>query len=492
MTGTYASSTFVKLVTLAAPVQQEPSDGVTLQLPGEPPRLGWTAVPGAGSYELEFSSAPVMSDPFSGVTRTTSWVLEFLQPGQRLYWRVRAVSRGGTTSGPWSSIRSLAVDFQAIPGGLTPASGSAAPQMVVGWDPLPGAEGYDLAFTPGPALDWSDARTVSVVTAATRYAFDDPTATGPVTWGWRVRARDHHGNVGPWTTPRLITQSLVSGPVLTSPPNGTHIEEVAVLRWNPVHGASHYRVDVSPDPSFATKLDTHVTTETIFDLTTREEIDPFVLVKGTTYYWRVRGLDRGPSLSADARPASDWSSSGSFVYDPPVATLLSPADGSTITVPTLSWTAPGATFVKVTIRDRHGTFVDRALTYADSYTPPDRLDAKNGPFTWYVQRVALSADPDPTVAWTSAMWTFDLDPISATVSDPTPNVVPPSVVTPSISWTPVVGADHYDVFPGTVPPPPDAAYALNPRVLHYPAFTYAIGDLDVGAHDFHVRAYDAA
>jgi hypothetical protein len=492
--GTFATATWTKVASLTAPVQLGPSDGVTLQLPAALPRLEWTAVAGAASYSVEMSSAPDLTDSFSGVTRATSWVLDFLVPGEIVYWRVRAMARNGATAGPWSPTRSVAVAYAGVPGGLAPSDGTAAAEMVVGWDPLPGAKNYDLAFTPGPNVDWDDARTAVQTLDVTRFAFDDPTATAPVTWAWRVRARDVHGNLGPWTEARLITRSLAAGPTLTSPANGTHVAGVAVLQWDPVAGASHYRVDVSPDQTFATGLDSHVTTETTFDLTTREEVAPYVLVKGTTYYWRVRGLNRAQDQQALERPASSWSSSRTFVYDPPVATLLSPVDNAVVAVPTLRWSSPGTQTVRVTIKDKHGTVVARGVTYADSFTPEEALNPANEPFTWFVERVALPGDAGSVVAWTSAVRSFDLGSISASALSPDPDPIAPGLVTPSMSWDPVVGVDHYDVFLGTALPPPDAAFAglaLNKEPLRYPAFTYPNGDFDIGVHDFHVRAYDA-
>jgi hypothetical protein len=489
--GPFAVSTFEKTASLATPSQLGPADGSTLEQP-EPPLLEWTSVAAAASYEVQLSLTPDMGQHFEGVTRSTSWVLDFMVPGQRRYWRVRAVGRNGTTTSDWSPVRSLQVNMDGVPGGLTPTSGATVRDMDVGWDPVLGAADYELAFTPGPIADWASPLAQTMVLMTTRFEFEDPTATGAVTWMWRVRARDHDGHAGPWTAAQLVTRSLAPRPTLLAPTNGAVVGDVAVLSWQPVERASHYRVDVSADPSFLANVDTHVTTETIFDLTTREEVEPYVLVKGATYYWRVVGLDRAMDLSSINRPASAWSLTRSFIYDPAVTQLLSPADGATISVPTLTWQPVNARFHRVTIKNSRGSIVDQAMTYANSYTPAKRLNPSDGPFTWYLERVALPGQVWSVVSWRTAIRSFTLTPIAATATVPTPTLPDGShsLVSPSLAWTPVIGAAYYNLFLACDTPCPNEL-PWNDAPLHFPGYTYPRGELDVRSYAYLARAYDS-
>ena len=493
--GPWAASTFVKMPSLGSPEQTAPADGATFERPAAP-TLAWTAVAGAASYELELADNPAMTDPFPAVTRTTSLVASFANPGESFHWRVRAVARNGSTTGAWSAIRSFAATWTGTPTGLAPADGAAVRDLDLSWAPMAGAAGYDLQVTPGPAPDWEAAETRSYTTLTARLQVESPAVPVPSTWAWRVRAvpPDPADGKGAWTAPRLVTRTASPAPVLQAPADGASTGTVVVLSWAPVIRASHYEVQVSSDPTFATGLDTHTTTETTFDLTTAEEVAPYVLVKGTTYHWRVRGIDatvvHNPGL-----PAGLWSSPRTFAWDPPVATLLTPTQGATVEVPTLTWDPGDARIVRVTVEDAHRAIVARQVTYATSYTPVGALDPADGPFTWYVERVALPGGDGDTVAWRSAERTFTLTAITGAGSTPTP-LLPAdfhTVSTPSVSWTPVAGADHYRIYLWLHGAPlPDPLITPWTPDLAYPAWTYTKGDLDLRPYAYTVVAFDAA
>ena len=495
--GPWAAATFTKTASLGTPTQLTPADGATIDGPDEAPILAWTAVTGASAYEVELSESPAMTDPFYAERGTTSLVVDFATLGVPLHWRVRALGRNGTTAGSWSGIRSFETSFDGAPGGLTPANGASVRDINLAWNPMPGVPRYVLQITPGPALDWDSPDTQQLVTTMTRYQFEDPNAEIPATWVWRVRARDADGNDGPWSAERVVTRVLSNAPTLTAPAVGATVGEGPTLSWTPVIRAGFYQVDVSLDPSFADGVATYHTTETTFDLPS-SELSPFVLKKGETYFWRVRGIDNPPEqLFAMTRPASPWSSSRTFDYEPAISTLVSPANGATISVPTLTWDPVNALIHRVTIENDDGDIVDRAMTYAHSYTPAVALDPSDGPFSWYVERVAQPGDGAAEVAWKTPERTFNLVAVTPSAVTPTP-LLPTgthSLVSPSLSWTPVVGADHYNIFrfsdfpPGTLPE--DEPDAWNEAPLHYPAFTYALGNLDVRSYLYLVRAYDA-
>ncbi len=493
--GPWAASTFVNAASLVAPIQLAPADGAAFEHPAVPV-LAWTPVDGAASYEVQLADNPALADPFPAVTRTTSLVAAFAAPGVSYAWRVRAVARNGTTAGPWSAVRSFTATWAGVPTGLEPANGAAVRDIELGWDPMPGAAGYDVQVTPGQDPDWAAAATRSYATIATRFLVEDPVVPAASTLVWRVRAvtGDPADPPGPWTAPRLVTRAMSSPPVPLAPASGSVTGEVVTLVWTPAVRASHYEVQVAPDPDFATGVATYTTTEPGLDVTTGEQFAPYVLVKGATYHWRVRGVDTD-TVHLPGLPASGWSTVRSFTWDPPVTALLAPADGETIPVPTLAWEPGAARVVRVTVEDAAGGIVARRVTWATTFTPEAALDPADGPFTWYVERVALPGGASDTVAWRSAERSFSLSPVAATASAPDP-VGPAdgshSIGTPTLSWTPVAGADHYRVYrglPAELPDPLPSAWSPD---LAFPAWTYPNGDLDAHLHSWVVLAFDAA
>ena len=477
---------------LGTPTQTEPVDGAVIDSLTGAPRLGWTAVVGAAAYEMEFSTNAAMTDPFGGPVRTTGYVVVFMDPGETYFWRVRAVESDGVTTGPWSAIRSLSLVMTTMPGSLSPASGASVRETVVSWGAVPGAADYQVQFAPGTNPDWNAPAVQTFVTQVTVFDFEDPTAFGVKQYSWRVRLRDGKGNAGPWTSTRTITRTLSTAPALLTPANGATVGSVAQLSWEPVQRASHYLVQVAADPLFADKLTTHTTTEPAFDITTREETFPYVLQKGHTYYWRVIGLDRSVLISADDRPASPWSSTRTFVYDPPVTQLLSPADGATVSVPTLTWSAVDARFHRVTIKDADGDVVDQIDTWASSYTPRVLLDPDDGPFTWYLERVPLGNFTPPFVAWRTQERTFNLEPVVG--GAPITLLVPTNMHTvenPRLSWTPVSGAAYYKIAIPLIPPSTNQHFWTTEPVFYpditFPESTWSSG---MGIAHYQIWAYD--
>jgi hypothetical protein len=497
--GPWVSSTFTKTPSLGAPTLLSPDDGVVVAgfAAARAPLLSWSPVPGAWSYEMQFSFAPSMSDSFGALRASTSWVPDFDTLGRPVYWRVRARGRNGDTTGPWSPIRSFETSLGGAPTGLSPVDGASVRDLNLDWDPIPGVARYVVQIAPGPVPDWDASEARQIVTTATRVQVEDPNAPIPATWVWRVRARDQHGDEGPWSPSRTVTRVLAPAPSLTTPDDGASVGNNPSLAWTAVVRAGFYEIEVSPDPGFGSGVATYHASEPAFDIPT-SEIEPEVMVRGATYHWRVRGIDNPPEqLFAMSRPASPWSATGTFVYEPAISTLISPADGATVDVPTLRWQPVNTRIHRVSIEADDGSIVDRAMTYADSYTPTVELDPADGPFTWYVEHVAQPGGDGALVGWRSAERSFTLAMPSPMGTTPTP-LLPTgshSVAAPSLSWTPVTGAHHYNLFlapfPAATPVDEEPAPA-NEVPLHHTAFTYALGNLQVRTYTYLVRAYDAS
>lgn len=487
--GPWATDSFVRgSLSVATPIQLAPADGAVLDRLTEPPIAAWTSVAGAAEYELDLLLVEPGAEPFGSTVRTTAQSFSFLRPGMAVEWRVRALSRDGATSA-WSPFRTVGMEMDTVVSGRWPADGWSGRDTVVGWDPEPGTRAYHMQFRPAGVVDWADPAVLQESTAASRFLFEDYLRV-EATYDWRVRVIYGDGLYGPWSDAREISRTLSPAPSLLGPASGTSHDGVVPMSWSPVVRSAWYQIDVSADPTFATGVSRHETTETFHDLTTREEAAPHILVKGVTYHWRVRGLDSSTGGGLN-RPGTPWSTTRTFVYEPGVSDLLSPADGATVEVPILTWDPSDAIGHRVTIEDVDGTVVDQAFTRGVSYTPDVMLDAADGPFTWYVERTALSGLPTDVTAWRSEERTFQVAPL---VAGSSLELVGPTDIhtlhTPSLRWTPIQGAAYYHVVshPSVTPFP----NVLTPdETIVYPAFTFKMPPSSLELGQVWVMAFDA-
>ena len=132
-------------------------------------------------------------------------------------------------------------------------------------------------------------------------------------------------------THETVVPVAPSSPVLSSPADASTTGSLTpTLAWSAAAGASSYTVQVSLSNAFGTTVVNQGTTGT--SLTTSP------LVNATQYYWRVN--------ATNAAGTSAWSSIWSFTTPaaappPSGVTLLTPANGSTVTIltPTFTWAA---------------------------------------------------------------------------------------------------------------------------------------------------------
>ena len=98
-----------------APRLIAPANGANLTYPDELALLRWTAIPDAGHYQVQFSDAPSFPGPEPDLAYALIDTEALRVPlgvvGKKQYWRVRAVSIGQVTAGPWSAARSFTVHW---------------------------------------------------------------------------------------------------------------------------------------------------------------------------------------------------------------------------------------------------------------------------------------------------------------------------------------------------------------------------------------------
>ena len=258
------------------PGLQSPSEGQTLSFPGTPVVLRWSAVPGAAHYLVSVASDPALGslvfkysnqdDPNGppNVAANSAAISNALAPGT-YYWAVQPVDAEGNrgVSTPvasfgwvWPSTTTPHVDdLDSNPEVYDPR---------FWWDPVPGAARYEVEinssvdFAPGSKV-CCNGTTIATSLSPTK-VFED------ATYHWRVRAIDPDGNAGVWNVGPVFQKTFDNVPPVTAPAiknlhmadnNGDvgtdqdpgtagYQTQVPIVRWNPVHGASGYQVDVAP------------------------------------------------------------------------------------------------------------------------------------------------------------------------------------------------------------------------------------------------------
>lgn len=438
----WATETFTVGVS-AAPTVTGPADGVQLPQPASPPVLTWDPVSGSDSYEVQYGTDPNFVDQTTTqTTESTSYVVGLQAPG--VYnWRVRAVLAAGITTA-WSAGRT----YQVL--GLSPPAGE--PQypnddinqdiqdVVLDWDPIAGAKLYDLQIsTDSNFLTFTE----QVNIHGTRYS---PTSTlGNDQYYWRVRPADAAANKLDWTQVPIwrFRRSWPSQPSLQYPAHGSTVGDPFYFQWTPVELASKYTVEVSPNPSFApanqvVRCTTVHTTLAKGDETAGDACFPGAL---GTYYWRVKASDE---LGATP-PVTDVISAQvrQFTYHPGLVDTTAPANGATLTVPTLRWNPfPGASKYRVTL-----TGNGDILTFTTPSTSFTVRDLPPGTYQWEVRTldernrlgvgVLLSAQPSFTLAaYTGPTYA---------APDPSPAAVGAGYRFPTLKWLPVTNVDFYTI-----------------------------------------------
>lgn len=513
----WAETTFTRNA-FAGPTPLTPADGEQLPFPEKPPVFSWSSLPGVSSYTLQVDDAPNFVSAASYTTSNTSFVLSTPQPANQLYyWRVQGVTRDRLVTS-FSETRTYSTGPVDAPVPSYPPNTDVQPldDVVLAWGPVAGAETYHVQISPN--TDFTN-NTIDVQgVKGTRWSPAMTIANG--SYWWRVRARDASGAYGDWSEqPRTFRRAWSQRPTLVSPGSGPTVEQGPTFRWTPVKYADRYELDLGTDVNFTpgTYLKCF-TNHTVFspqmtvsqslgsvtsgmdlDCTTsgtgqsREPSQPKV---GIPYYWRVRGIDNPSGV------VGVFSEIRSFTYTPFGSgtgglRLLEPADGATVTVPTLSWSAvPNVTSYRVVITSRLARTVSDVTTLALSFTPPRKLVATDGPFTWRVYANTHDgrqyAGPDRSFSLTDAAAGGAVpDNLTATpVADSR---------MPSLSWDPVSGATSYQVWFST--PGSDTYYQLgygntasNSGSYAYPATTYVadtsntIAMLTPGTYTWYVKA----
>ena len=398
-------------VTLAKPSITAPTAAVTVQRP----TITWSPIDGAASYEVWITGLSTNTNPLVRATSTTASYLPTadLGIGKFRVW-VRAKAGSGTFSA-WSPAR----DFQIATAAVfdTPAAQQTTLRPTLTWTALPGADRYDIwleNLSTGTNLIVRDTNVTS-----NSFTSDTDLPIGKYqAWVRGLAADGHSAN---WSRPVSFTISVAL--TITQGQNAV-FERIPTITWNTLPGADHYDLWID---NLSTG-ERQVVREA--DLTSAMYTGSSTLPIGRYQAW-VRGI------AADGFRAR-WTASINFTINgAPTATLG--LNATFDRTPTFAWnTLPGASTYKFFLRNMTtgATTLHEDNIAATQFTPTS--DLADGPYRWWVR--------GKTAEGFFSQWTAPIDVyIGGRTSQLTPSGTTDNS-TPTFSWNPVDGADHYDLW----------------------------------------------
>jgi hypothetical protein len=326
------------------------------------PTFKWTAIPGAQTYQLQFTTDETCD--FSGVSlistpNTTYTPKEAFPNDARYCWHVRVKS--GDSFSDWSQTWTFQKKWYITPKLLTPTNGFPYTiYPLYSWAPVPGAAYYEIE------IRWID-QVLKRKTANPFYTPEKYLGTPYTPYVWWVTPYDNSDNAGKtsdvfsFNSYYTSTAPLLAYPLYYYTPNDysglatlNPVQDRAapfpVFIWqrattpHPYGGtfAPAYRIQVDTVPGF-TSPDFEVDTENTS--ITPIQIDNFNPQMNTDYYWRVCPLNTigGSCLIDEVSGDTWWSQIWKTRFDPLKA--LSPTPGA---VPELLRPEQGQDIVEAT------------------------------------------------------------------------------------------------------------------------------------------------
>ena len=439
------------------------------------PYFTWKPVPGAATYDVEVAAG----DHFATPTFTsTNFPLTFTSPSSvgalpddSYSWRVRAKDVTGQP-GPWSPYSAF-TKVWATPTPTAPAEDAIVMTPLLRWDPIEGAEGYQVQISNHPYTFTGDRVVINQETANNAWAPLRADSTKNFFPGadyfWRIRPI-LRGTYGGWTTARHLTWQIPSSTqtaITLDPVADIDASLPPVFSWSLIKDASLYRVDIATDLAFHNIIDQEWTIDGALTLSKPLPDNQ----TGTGYFWRVvwgQGSPTTHTLMVDenAVPVGTFRKQTRFTLGQGAATAVTQP-------PLLSW-APvvGAStydieisrdpqFLVSSLAGTGGSLFGLGLIPTNLNNSPRLADG-----TWF-WRVRVKDASNVGQSWSQvssfALVTDSPDPKlpadDATVSG-----------SPLLTWTPVQTACGYDVQIGSQPTLTDAgavfataqtAYALK-------------------------------
>jgi hypothetical protein len=415
------------------------------------PYLSWTPVPGAKSYDVQVSPGDQFNSViFSGADLPEPFATPAAVgalPDDTYSWRVRARDPEDNL-GPWTVATTFTKAWSS-PNQLSPADGATTHNLLLTWDPIDGAERYEVQITDLEHNYVGAHLKINATTSATGFvpSFQEQRAKNMVYGAHWWRVRPVIGGVyGAWSSDRQVNWAAAGATTSVANLSSTGDSDTGLspwLSWTPVTGATLYRVDIATDPQFTNIRESQLTSSTSW--ASRNPLPDNQI--GSGYHWRVIWGSGNTVEDPDWMVGEGSVASDNFGKQTRV-TLGTPASGGVVQAPPLlSWgSVPGIAKYDVELSQdgqftasttRHGTLFGLGAVPGAMADGEKRLPEGN--WNWRVRAV----DGGGLGQTWSPIGTFTLS--SPRPVQKAPNDGASVVYSPLISWSPVSGACAYDV-----------------------------------------------
>ena len=291
--------------------------------------LVWNPIEGIQTYQLQVARDVNFSQIIldENIQSENSKTITLSEEIAKYFWRVRAITDGGTMSN-WSEVWMFST--QGLPNApvlILPANGASNQPTSVrfSWNAVLGADYYRLQIATSSdfSATFMDVDNIQdTTTLVSGFDFDR-------TYYWRLRASNDFGN-SEWSQVWSFATAIAAPqpPVLVSPEDESKDVLTSLqISWQESPTATSYRLQVSKQSNFSsTVVNVGNITGTTYDASGLEH--------STAYYWRVNASNESGT--------GNWSEVWNFttiiaIPDPPV--LLSPVIGSesVSTFPVIRW-----------------------------------------------------------------------------------------------------------------------------------------------------------
>ena len=372
------STTSFTVSSTAAPSPVTPADGTALPQPQNPPLLSWTGVPGATSYTVEVDTDSDFIGASAYTTKTTSLLVPDPKASGTYYWTVRATLGNGLSTAS-SVVRTYTIGplAQVVTTYPVDNENTAVEDVVLQWNPVAGAKTYDLLVTTDQAFN----TIIDTKTGIKGTRYSPSTTYDNDQYYWKVRARNNLGETVDWAEAGVhnFRRTWLQAPTRLYPADtlSPAAGDDFFLQWSPVQHATRYSLDVGTDANFSPNTyKTCLTASTTYTvgLTNANggSADSCMPGQGVPTYWRVKALDDPAGVE------SLYSAPAKFIYSSGVVQKLSPASGSTVQIPTLTWEAVRtAEKYKVSLTDATATPRRRRPTHSAGRRPETRRSTRS-------------------------------------------------------------------------------------------------------------------
>ena len=422
--------------------------------------LGWTAVSGAVSYDVDYKLTTTSTwTNAATATALTSVAVSGLAQGTVYDWRVRTNCASGSSAYTAAQFTTATPPPCGAPAGLN-ASSITNTGATLGWTAVSGAVSYDVDYKLTTTSTWTNAATA---TSATSVAISG--LTQGTVYDWRVRT-----NCASGSSAYTAAQFTTTAPFVCNAPSGLTATGIttssATVGWTAVSGAVNYDVDY--------KLTSTSTWTNAATATTSTSVTISGMTQGTVYDWQVR---TNCSSGTSGYSAAQFTTTVPVVCNAPVSVATSSITNNSATI---SWTAvSGAVSYAVDYK------ASASLTWISVATATTSLSASltgltaSTSYDWQVRTNCSGGNS----SYVASQFTTSAAPVCATAFEPNETqATAAAIATGATNSAAISSSTDIDYYSITTTGTNNIVYSLvGPSGVDYDLYVYNSAGTQIGS-----------